>query len=147
MGRNRRRRRINLIKLKVNEMDLQALVDGMSERWQKERAATQLTLGDLIDKLELMPLSALITGICSPQSYRGYYVDLAFEKAPEKITVEDALDMCKSAMGEVFTGYKGGDYVMGRNTPIWIAGYGFCGERIMGIDKDSGVIMTAAEDE
>ena len=128
-------------------MSLQNLVDAMSEQWQEDRAKTQMTLGEFIVQLKSMPSDKMITGFSAPQSYRGYYRDLAFEPEPKKITVSAALDMCIGAMGEEFTGYKGGEYGMGRNTPIWIARYSYSGVRIMDIDKDSGELITAAEDE
>ena len=40
-------------------LNMQALVDGMSAQWQRERAATQLTLGALIAALEKMRGCAL----------------------------------------------------------------------------------------
>jgi hypothetical protein len=126
-------------------MDLQALVDGMSARMMRERAETQMTLGKLISALEGMPKDALIQGIDNPHSYRGYYSDLAFETDHKPMEVGEALKMCKDAMGQVFEGYKGGDFVMGALTPVWIAEYGCCGLKIMGIDSN-GTFITA-EDE
>ena len=55
------------------------------------------------------------------------------------------LAMCKGAMGEVFQGYKGGDYQMGRNTPVWIANYGDVGKKIMAI-RDDGMLELATDD-
>ena len=117
-------------------MDLQALMDGMNVKWMRERAETQMTLGDLITALECMPQYTFIDGIKEPQSYRGYYSDLAFEHADDKVKVSDALAMCKAAMGKVFTGYKGGDYVMGETTPVWIAEYGCLGKKIINLFAD-----------
>lgn len=125
--------------------ELQAMVDGMSAQWQRERAETQMTLGGIIDALQEMPLDKEIVGLGELDSYRGYYRDLAFEPTSETQTVEDLLDRCKGAMGQVFEGYKGGDYVMGAKTPLWLAHYGSCGDKIMSILKD-GTIETA-EDE
>ena len=36
-------------------------------------------------------------------------------------------NMLKLAIGEVFEGYKGGDYTMSKNTPVWVANYGNSG--------------------
>jgi len=47
-------------------------------------------------------------------------------------------------MGKVFQGYKGGDYVMGALTPVWVAEYGCYGERIMSI-IETGEIVTEPE--
>lgn len=127
---------------------MQALVDGMSAQWKEERAQTQMTLGKFISALAEMPQDAPIDGVRDLHSYRGYYSDLAFEPPQEnapKLTVADTLAMCRAAMGQVFQGYKGGDYMMGANTPLWIANYGHCGLKLMGVNPD-GTLITAADD-
>ena len=58
-------------------MNIQALFDGLSAEWQRERAETQMTLGQLIEILESMPADTEIRGLNCPHSYRGYYSDLA----------------------------------------------------------------------
>lgn len=126
-------------------MEIQALIDGMSAQWQRERSDTQMTLGGIIDLLQKMPEDFELEGFGNPHSYRGYYCDLAFEKIEGTVNASDAIRICKEAMGEVFTGYKGGDYMMGRLTPIWVADYGCCGEKIMGFD-DCGRLITQLDD-
>lgn len=114
-------------------------MDGMSAQWQKERSESQMTLGTLIDTLAAMPPETELEGFGEAHSYRGYYSDLAFEKMEGKTTAERALTMARGCMGEVFTGYKGGDYPMGRNTPVWLAEYGSCGMKIVSI-RDDGTL-------
>ena len=126
-------------------INLQALLDGMSAQWQRKRAETQMTLGKIIATLEALPGDRLIDGICSPHSYRGYYIDLAFEPSAAKITAADALRMCRSVMGQVLEGYKGGDFVMGALTPVWLAKYGRTGKKIIGITQDGS--FQTVEDE
>lgn len=125
--------------------NLQALMDGWSAQWQRERSETQMTLGELIQALESLPADAKIQGVNSPHSYRGYYSDLAFEPMEGMATAADLLKDCRGSMGVVFTGYKGGEYMMGQNTPVWIAEYGCCGLKIMGINPD-GSFATAEDD-
>jgi len=48
-------------------------------------------------------------------------------------------------MGQVFNGYKGGDFVMGALTPVWIASYGRLGRKIIAL-SDDGKLETS-EDE
>lgn len=43
-------------------MNIQALFDGLSAEWQRERAETQMTLGKLIEILESMPADTEIRG-------------------------------------------------------------------------------------
>jgi len=123
-------------------MGIQALIDGMSQQWQKERAGTQMTLGELINRLERVPPKTLVK-LGEPHSYRGYYCDLAFECVES--TAGEALAMCRECLGEVFIGYKGGDYQMGKMTPVWLAYYGSCGKKIMTIEDDGSLVTE--EDE
>lgn len=127
---------------------IQALVDGMSAQWMKQRAETQMTLGKLIAALSAMPPDAQIAAIQNAHSYRGYYSDLAFElpqSQSDKLTVAEVLQMCRDCMGQVFEGYKGGDFVMGANTPLWIADYGCCGSKLIGVNPD-GTLITCEEE-
>jgi len=126
-------------------MNLQALMNGMSAQWQRERAATQLTLGALIATLEQMPADAQVANLRDPGSYRGYYEDLYFERHDGTRPAAELLAECKAAMGQVFTGYKGGDFVMGALTPLWVATYGCCGPKLMA--AHAGGEVETAEDE
>ncbi len=126
-------------------MNLQAMMNGMSAQWQRERAETQLTLGKLIAALEAMPEGADVANLHSVGSYRGYYSDLCFERGDGTRPAAELLADCKAAMGQVFTGYKGGDYVMGALTPLWIATYGCCGQKLMAVHP-GGDVETAEDD-
>ena len=124
---------------------MQNLLDAISAEWQRERSATQLTLGALIDALEKMPAQASVANLRDPGSYRGYFEDLYFEHHEGTRPAADLLSECKSAMGEVFTGYKGGDFVMGALTPLWVASYGFCGRKLMAVH--AGGELETSDDE
>jgi len=125
---------------------VQAFVDGMNAAMQYERARYQMTLGEMIESLEQMPPDTTITGLGDLDSYRGYYCDLAFSPTDTTETAAELLARCQQAMGQVFIGYKGGEYVMGAKTPLWIShGSEASGVRVMGIEPDGTVIT--AEDE
>ena len=126
-------------------MNIQALFDGMSAQWQRERAETQMTLGKLIAALEAMPEGTEVANLNSAHSYRGYYSDLAFECDEGTRPAADLLAECKAAMWQVFCGYKGGNYVMGALTPVWLASYGCCGQKLMAL-HEGGEIETAEDD-
>ncbi len=126
-------------------MNIQALMDGMNAQWQRERAETQMTLGKLIDALEAMPEGAEVANLNSAHSYRGYYIDLAFEQGEDTRPAADLLAECKAAMGQVFCGYKGGDFVMGALTPVWVAKYGCSGLKLMALHV-GGEMETAKDD-
>lgn len=57
--------------MKLPTTPMQAMMDGMSARWQQERSESQMTLGKLIERLESLPPVTLI-GLGKPHSYRGY---------------------------------------------------------------------------
>lgn len=126
-------------------MDIQAYFDGLSKQWKKERSETQMTLGKMISRLKELPESLQIQGISDPHSYRGYYEDIAFEPTSKKVSIAALLKECESSMGQVFCGYKGGDFVMGALTPVWVANYGSCGIKLISI-RDDGTLETKEGD-
>ena len=56
------------------------------------------------------------------------FSDMTFYKpksiGKENPTVAEWVDVLKEAMGKTFTGYKGGDFTMSKNTPLYLAEYG-----------------------
>lgn len=62
---------------------------------------------------------------------------------PKPFTVKEFLDLAKETVGKTFTGWKGGDFVMGKNTPLWVANAGDVGSTgIVGFkDNDYEVIL------
>lgn len=126
----------------------QALVSGLSQQWQAERGETQMTLGELIEALEDLPNDAWVVGFGSPHSYRGYYQDLSFEPTDTGRPVVDLLNKCRGCMGRTFTGYKGGEFMMGETTPVWISPWGSTsGGRLMELRLVDGVVEPVVEDE
>ena len=126
-------------------MNIHALFDDMSAQWQRERAETQMTLGKLIAALEAMPEGADVANLNGAHSYRGYYSDLAFEKSDGTRPAAELLAECKDAMGKVFYGYKGGEYLMGELTPVWLASHGCGGPKLMALHA-GGKVETAEDD-
>lgn len=92
-----------------------------------------MTLIELIDFLSKLPYDMKMSfGLANPHSYRGFYNELAFEPA-DPMTVGEILDVLRSAIGETYSGYKGGQYTMTYETPIWMAHWGVTGQRILGL--------------
>lgn len=100
----------------------------------------QWTLVQLINALEKAKPTHIYHGyaglyIDDIRSYRGFYEDLAIG------TTSDYSDGCadgiafleyvKACVGREFEGYKGGEYTATRNTPLWIANWGKCGDTIV----------------
>lgn len=125
---------------------IQAMVDGMNAAWQKERSASQMTLGGLIAALEAMEPGVEVANLNAAHSYRGYYCDLAFERGPGTRPAGALLAEARAAMGEVFEGYKGGEYVMGATTPVWVAEYGCCGSKLIAIHAGVDALTLAADE-
>lgn len=150
--------------------NLQALFDGLSQQWQRERAESQMTLGDLIHELRQLPPLLEIEGLGELQSYRGYYSDLAFsptervyEPDPERpgmrrfveervprVKAHALLSICEAAMGQVFEGYKGGEFVMGAKAPLWVSAWGEASGQCLvrlAVDADTGICSPVTKHE
>lgn len=126
-------------------MDIQDILNQATKKWQIDRANSQMTLGELIAALSVMPETKQVQGLCKPHSYRGYYTDLAFEEAQVTSTAGIMLEMVKECLDQTFTGWKGGDFVMTKITPLWIAERGNSGLKIVGLDSN-GVFSTREDD-
>jgi hypothetical protein len=76
---------------------------------------------DIVEALEAADQTHVAPiGLGEPHSFRGYYEDLAFE--PERnVSVAYMLANAKKAMGSTYSGWKGGEYVMGEYTECWIS--------------------------
>lgn len=123
-------------------MEIQKMMSDLSKQWRDERSESQMTIGKLIQKLKSMDQNMMIQNASEPHSYRGYYSDLAFESLTCKESkVSEFLKMLEDSLGEIFTGYKGGDYLMEEGTPVWIAEYGSCGKKLIGIKDDGSFIL------
>ena len=132
--------------------DIQAMLNVMSEMAAETRSKYHLTLGQLIKRLEKTPEGKPIftqaglgvEGLCS---YRGYYSDLALNPAsgPEW-TAGQLLKACKEVIETELTGYKGGEFLMTKDTPLWLASRGELGPAIMDLTPD-GLVITRDPDE
>ena len=127
------------------------------QRNEEMKTSKQLTLGEIISKLEAIDskikngrdkLIYYDFGYFSPtdlMSWRGSYCELAIgysEKDTPK-TANEFLKELEEAIGKTFQGYKGGVYVMGKTTPVWVANYGeSCETAIVNIkDNEYDIII------
>lgn len=129
----------------MNSNEIQDYINKLADGWKQERSSSQMTLGKLIRFLEDSKVDTLPSGLTSPDSYRGYYSDLAFEETGKPQKVEELLELCYKALGATFEGYKGGEYLMDTNVPLWIAEYGSCGVKITSINPDGSFITAEHE--
>ncbi|WP_199546634.1 hypothetical protein [Streptomyces sp. N35] len=83
-----------------------------------------MNLGELITALEAAdPTVTVRRGFTNPHSYRGDYMELAFEPTAN-VSVGAMLADARSALGATFQGYKGGDFEMREYTWCWLSEYG-----------------------
>lgn len=128
-------------------MDLQTLMDAISETGRQTRSNYHLTLGGLIEVLSDAKETDVVrfaddTFPGEEMSYRGYYSDLSFDKDTLPKSVQTLLNQCQKALGATYQGYKGGDFVMSDSTPLWTAPYSSTGEAIIDCVKDeSGYLL------
>jgi len=125
-------------------MDLQTMLNNAmtARRAEIMKTSPQLTLGEIILKLEVIKNKELpVVFDVEPyrpvniDSWRGSYEELALKYAGNEsraFTVVELLQLLKSTVGRTLTGYKGGEYLMGKTTPVWVANYSEC----IGIRQD-----------
>jgi len=109
----------------------------------------QLTLGQLISTLEACDQAKHVFINSSSDfpgyldSYRGYYDQIAVTmQSKNLVTVAEFLKLCKGAIGQVFTGYKGGEYQMNADTPMWASNYGYAsGAAIVDVTERDYVVI------
>lgn len=103
------------------------------------------SIGTVISALEQCDLAARVEfSFCGAvptkmHSYRGYYEHLALgwsvdDEAP---TVKEVIETLRGAIGRTFGGYKGGAYLMSKDTPLWVDQH----------DRSSGTGIVAVESD
>lgn len=128
-------------------IDITKAFEMMTDTAREARQDYHVGLKELITFLSTKPLDMPIEAnngqyVGVLDSYRGYYDDLAFEPNTHITTCGEVLEICESAIGQVFTGYKGGKYVGHDKTPLWMASYGCEGRAIVAvIDQGDKVVL------
>ncbi len=132
----------------------------------------QITLGEIIAKLESMPMTYESQGKVkakpisfdfanayptSLSSWRGSYAELAitfglngYTDSPDDemwnhMEAARFLKMLKDAVGKEYTGWKGGEFTMSESTPVWVSNDGNVGSTGVMDVIDNGyeiIIMT-----
>lgn len=150
-------------------MDIQDIHDFIrKQREQGFSTSNQLSLGELISEIEKIGIQkgngeikdvSFDFGSAVPtilDSWRGSYNELALgyelsgydnnEKHFSDCKADKFLEHLKSVIGKEFYGWKGGEYVMDENTPVWVANSGNSGNTaIVGVLDDGWrlVIITS----
>lgn len=113
------------------------------QRYSETHSLEQFSLGRLIDELK----SIRATDECSVvfdfgnyqptdfDSWRGSYDELCLrydDHGANNVSALDALiQNAETAVDSSFYGYKGGNYIMTRETPVWIANHGDAGHTFL----------------
>ncbi len=70
-----------------------------------------------------------------PESYRGYYDHLAFgyknDRGNDFPKFIEFLKWSEESVGKVYEGYKGGKFLMGHDTPVWVSNWGECSDTVI----------------
>jgi len=120
-----------------------------------------MRLAGLIDALAELPPDLPVYVGSEPAgqlgSYRGYYNQLTIYRSngighggdAPAVTVAGLLANARDADGGIFTGYKGGDFTMGLDTPVWASDYGDTGLGIAELiqDADRVTVITFNTDD
>lgn len=130
-------------------MDFQALFDAVSEAARTTRKDYHLTLDKLIAVIENLTDQSIAVvldydpevSVGSTDSYRGYYADMALQPSRTQISADKLYVILKLAHGSTFEGYKGGDFEMEGDTPLWVAAYGSTGRALMGASEVDGRLV------
>lgn len=129
-------------------LTIQQMFNELADACRAERSRYHLTLGKLVQKLEGHRRDYVLpTAYGSFNSYRGYYEDLSISPGSQYKTAGELYDAAMAALNKSFTGYKGGEFTMGPNTPLWLAHFGDCSDiAIVGInDKLEFITINTGE--
>lgn len=132
-------------------MDIQKLLDAMSDMPRNTRSDYHLTLGELTEKLASLPADTPVRfddgmGVGEEDSYRGFYSDLAFATGAPDTMAASVLLACHRAATNTYTGYKGGDFKYGPDTPLWRGEWGCCGPAIIAALEQDGKLILVTKD-
>lgn len=146
-------------------MDIQEMLSNAvaAKRQEELKNSPQMLLGELIAKLEgIKPkekeddeekqvyFDFEYLHPTKPMSFRGIYSELALgftshdfpDRKSKPPTLTEFIGWLKEAVGKTYEGYKGGDFVMGKQTPIWVANYGNSGHTaVVGVIDSYNVIL------
>lgn len=139
----------------VGSMTVEAR-DTVAEKVARRKPG-QLNIRQLISELERCstdkPVYAAFDGssIISPlgdvDSYRGYYEQLAIEPGgPARC--EALADILIESLDKTFYGYKGGEFSMFDETPVWVSEHGIAsGDMVVGVEEKADMVVIFTKKE
>lgn len=140
---------------------IQAIINLTNEK-NKYKSGAEYNIGRLVEDLQKCdqekqvrincPDSTEYVYPCYYSSWRGSYCELGLTFSNSSIKVMQFLEMTKSTIGETFTGYKGGDFLMDEYTPIHIAQegnsrFGHQYAKVIGIKEHDNYVEVLYKDD
>ena len=122
-------------------MDIQSFIDTITNAARDSRKNYHVCLGELLDGLRQADPEGLVY-LTDPHSYRGYYSDLALEPTTTPIKVNQLIDQLEAVIDTELTGYKGGEFLMLADTPVWVSHYGTTGSALVGFNPTTLSFLT-----
>jgi len=117
-------------------LEVEELIDMLDDCFEMGKKMKSLEKPVKYDFTEEMP-----TKLCS---WRGIYSQLTLDYGGKKeLLLKDLLkDLKTCTNGKVYRGYKGGDFRMNSDTPVWADAYGSYNERmIIGVENTPDFIV------
>jgi hypothetical protein len=101
-----------------------------------------MTLGQMIARYEELG-ETMVEHPGEAMSARAVYAHVGFDPAGGRgrIPATQAAELARAVIGQVFFGYKGGDFEMHEGCPVWIAAYGSSGDPLVGINDDGDLLI------
>jgi hypothetical protein len=118
--------------------DIQQLLAESKQQWAKESIDKgAMSTNDIIGKLEDLKVTctnviidmngSLHTSCFEADSWRGSYnlPAISYYQSSDGCSIDEAIVNLKEIDGMDVTGYKGGDYTLNADDPLFIANYGY----------------------
>lgn len=113
---------------------------------------SQMDLGNLSAELSIVPSDTPVRtedgfGLEGPHSYRGYYDQAAIEPTTQGLNAGELEKVIDDFIGTTVEGWKGGDFYMDVDTPVWISHEGSASQQaLVGTEMRDGVLVLITED-
>lgn len=113
-----------------------------------------MDLGTLTDIVLACPAGTLVMtdmgeSVSNPHSYRGFYEQLAVEPTGAENTLSEVFGAeLDNVIDTYLEGWKGGDFYMDSDTPVWLSYEGTCsGRAIVGAELRGNVLVLITEED
>lgn len=112
----------------------------------------QMTIDDVLETLYYLRDDLGVVEVCRVNaeggSYRGYYHEFYLQKSSSSVSINKLITFFNTeVLGEWFEGYKGGEYIMGYDTQVFIASYGCTGSALVGFRVDGNLAYPELEED